>query len=409
MTTPPAIDSVHSTLKELRELVDTKVSFSAEEKAKMEKMHGVLDKHEENSQSINLKMINLEKENKETKERLENFEKLIIMQSKKTPVDYKKSEEYKKFGELVTTGPMPKEMDAQTKAYLRTDVGPLGGYLVQDFYVPEILAKMQEISPVRALSLVRTIMDKNVKININDTLPESYYEGEGVPAPTSAPTYIQKTQTAHRHQISIPLTRDILRFTPMSMENEIEKRVITKFAQKEGRLFLLGTGVSQPQGILTRVGTGSDDIEIVDTATSLTLTFNDVINLSGYLKQGYNGVYFMNKKTCNYLRTLQSSTGGYLWTIGGEFFPNTIVGERYVIMQDMPNMVTATGAGISGALGIGFGDFFNGYNILDAIQMEIVRDEVTLAGSAKVIFHWYRWNDGTVVLPEAFKILRIKA
>ncbi len=71
-------------------------------------------------------------------------------------------------------------------------------------------------------------------------------------------------------------------------------------------------------------------------------------------------------------------------------------------MQDMPDIATDS-------LSVLMGDFFRGYNILDAVNLEMIRDDLTEAAKARVLFTWHRWLDGQVVLAEAFKILKTKA
>ena len=61
------------------------------------------------------------------------------------------------------------------------------------------------------------------------------------------------------------------------------------------------------------------------------------------------------------------------------------------------------------SLSVGIGDFFRGYNILDSVNMSMIRDNITQAKKAMVVFTWHRWEDGRPVLEEAFKLLKTKA
>lgn len=53
-----------------------------------------------------------------------------------------------------------------------------------------------------------------------------------------------------------------------------------------------------------------------------------------------------------------------------------------------------------------FGDFSRGYRIIDRTGLAIVRDDVTRAGEAIVLFVMHRWNTGIVTVPEAFRMMR---
>ena len=82
--------------------------------------------------------------------------------------------------------------------------------------------------------------------------------------------------------------------------------------------------------------------------------------------------------------------------------PSTIVDVPYVIMQDMPDIAVD-------ATPILLGDFFRGYTVLDAMDLEMIRDDITLADQRSVLFNWFRFLDGKVTIPEAFKLLKVKA
>ena len=186
------------------------------------------------------------------------------------------------------------------------------------------------------------------------------------------------------------------------METEIFADVSTAFAQKEGNKFLLGSGVKQPEGIITRAGAGANDVPFTETESSGVVSLDDVIKLAGEQKLGYNSIYSFNRRTLTELRTERDSNGNYLWTFGAERFPTQINGFNYVLMQDLGDIAI-------GAFPVLFGDYFNGYNILDSVQMEVVRDEVTRKKEAIVEFTWFSWLDGRVVLGEAFQLLKVKA
>jgi HK97 family phage major capsid protein len=78
--------------------------------------------------------------------------------------------------------------------------------------------------------------------------------------------------------------------------------------------------------------------------------------------------------------------------------PNTIDGDPYVEVPDMPN----EGAGTTP---VAYGDFARGYNLVDRIAMEMLRDPYTQATSGNVRFIFRRRLGGQVVLAEAIRKL----
>ena len=372
--------------------------MGGEEKAKYEKAASDLEKFDAQNQESVLKQAELVKENLDIQERVNNLEN-ITSKASVVSSDYKESPEYKALELLSKSNSfVSSEINPEFQKYLRTDVGTEGGYTVPAPISAEILKKVEEISDVRRLSRVRTITTKTLSIPVRNTIPSATYEGEAEAVGDSNSTYESETMTAHRLTTNIPVTRDLLNFSQFSFEAEIMADAATSFAQKEGNKFLLGTGVKQPLGILDT----TSGVATTDSAASGAVSMVDVIQLIGQLKTGYNPVFAFNRLTLAALRSEQDGNGNFLWRIGAEGMPNDIAGFPYVILQDMPDIA-------SSSLSVLFGDFARGYNILDATQMELIRDDLSLKKQAMVEFCWFRWNDGRPVLAEAFKILKTKA
>ena len=387
------VETVQTEHKSLTEKME---SFSGVDKETLEKIDVTLKDYDEKNQEVLLAATELKNAHTDTQERLANMEKNLLTTKKDDP-NYKESEEYKALNQYCIKG--LETLGMEERKFLRTDVGAQGAFLVPEVLAEDILKKIEEISDVRRLSRVRSRLGvKTLNIPIRNTIPTASYEGEAEQVDESESTYESQTMTAHRQTVNTNVTTDILEFAGFDMESEIMTDATVAFAQREGNRFLQGTGVKQPLGILdTTTGIAQTESTVVGQ-----VPFDDVIQLFGQLKVGYDPVYFFNRLTLVTLRTEKDSNGNYLWRIGGETQPTTINDVPYVILQDMPDIA-------ANSLSIGIGDFFRGYNILDAVNLSMIRDNVTQARKAQVIFTWHRWNDGRPVLTEAFKLLRTKA
>ncbi len=414
---PLDLEKIGHAIKEMRNTLDTipngedlkgmESKLKALDGLDHEKVTNILEfmeKQDDANQKLTLEKAAIEKDKKEHVERIETLENQVVkMTASVDAKDYKQSVEFKAFNELcrVDSPTDLKSEFAEATKTLRTDVNEFGGFLVPVTIATEILKEIEEISPVRAFSRIRTIRAKTLQIPIRQTIPTAAYEGEAEEADLSQSTYAAETMTAHRQHTIIPITRDQLSFPDFDMSSEIQEDAMTAFAQREGNRFLLGTGVKQPQGIIERSTVNGGDI-VTTNISGGSVTFDSVIQLLGGLKVGYDPSYFFNRQTLVDLRVEKDSNGNYLWRQGGETLPTEINGIRYLIMQDMPDN-SATN------IAVGIGDFFRGYNILDALQMELVRDNFTRKREAIVEFSWNRFNDGRVVLGEAFKLLQVTA
>ena len=381
-------------VKELRSEMDKKMPDTG----KLEKINDFLDKQEEISQALTKRNGEIDKEAKELKERLEGLEvELSRKGGKGDGVNYKEMAEYKTLNQWCKDG--TDTITQEEMKTLRTDSDVAGGFLVHPEFDTVITKKITEISDIRSIARVRTISAKSLEMPVRATLPESRYEGEGELGLDSTSTYSSETVTAFRHTFSTPITQDMLMDAAFDMETEIVGDAAEAFAQKEGALFINGTGHKQPAGYL-------QDARITDSAresqVSATLDADDILLLTGDLKTGYNPTYTLNRRTLAFLRTLKSTTGQFLWMPGlNGVVSNSLAGFPYLIANDMPDIAV-------NAFPVAFGDFFRGYVIVDRSGTSIIRDQFTLKKQAIVEFTMNRWNTGQVILPEAIKVIKVK-
>jgi HK97 family phage major capsid protein len=218
--------------------------------------------------------------------------------------------------------------------------------------------------------------------------------GEGGTASEDQSSYGEEEIFAEKLMVYSISSTEMLQDAAFNMESEINQDVAEDFAQLEGAAFVNGNGVKKPFGFLQDSNIVSSNSGVADNITG-----DSLIDITGELKTGYNPVYLMNRRTLADIRQLKSGDGQYLWASGlaaGQ--PNTLNGEPYVSMIDMPDI----GAG---NVPVAYGDFTRGYYIVDRVGMSMIRDDVTLATSGKIRFIFNRRVGGKVVLPEAIKTI----
>jgi HK97 family phage major capsid protein len=100
------------------------------------------------------------------------------------------------------------------------------------------------------------------------------------------------------------------------------------------------------------------------------------------------------------VRKLKDNNKQYIWMPGLQNgAPNTIDGDPYVEVPDMPN----EGAGNTPIV---YGDFRRAYTWVDRISMEMLRDPYTQATSGNVRFIVSKRVGGQVVLAEALRLVK---
>lgn len=390
----PTIADVAQAVEELRGEFEKK----SPDFEKVDKIESFLQEQEQKNQELVAESKAAEKREEELKERMDALEVEIARAGPGSEKSYRESEEYKALETYVKEGVYG--VTPEQKAILRTDSDVQGGVLVIAEMDNSTTKKITEISNIRSIARVRTIGSKSLEVPVRNTIPTAQYEGETEEGPEDTSTYQSETLTAFRQTVTIPITQDMLMDAAFDMEAEIMQDGAESFAQGEGQGFVTGTGFKQPHGFTvdTRVVSGARI-----SAASGTIGFDDVMNLTGDLKTGYNPIYVFNRRTLAFLRTLKGGDGHPLWQPGmNGVVANTVNGFPYLIANDMPDIA-------SGTLPVAFGDFARGYTIVDRTGMAVIRDEVTLKKKAIVEFTLQRWNTGQVVLPEAIKLLQVAA
>lgn len=382
-------------------------SLTAENKSAFDKISADLKKSDAEAQKLSLKFVAIENEKKEAEDRIKNIENQVVMASKENTGNYKESNEYKAFNDLIVKYGKDKnfhisQLSADEAKYLRTDVGTEGGYTVPTVLDNQFLKEAVEISPVVGMVRRRNLPGvKTLDIPIRSDISTAYWAGEHEAIEKSNSKYKLASLTAHALGVQTETTRDLINTSGIDIVGELTVDAQEAFGKEMGRAILLGTSVKQPQGILDN----SSGVERVDSAASGLITLDDVINLSSNLKTSYSNssiTYGFNRRVLNQLRTEQTNDGQYLWRVGGETMPAKISDIPYVILPDMPGVAVDNTPVI-------VGDFFRGYTLLDAMGMELVRDDVTKASQRSIIFNWFRFLDGRTTIPEAFKLLKVKA
>jgi HK97 family phage major capsid protein len=394
VTTKDVVEAVG----ELRKNLEKYGQDSAEYKSAQEKTLKTLEEQEKKSAEILAGQKKAEKEALGLIERVKTLELELSKSSGPSDINHKETPEYKSLQRFVQVG--ESKMTADEIKTMRMDDNTAGGYLTTTEMDNEIIKTITEISPVRQVSRVKTIGKKTLEVPKRTAILVATYEGEAADGDESQSVYGNEQLTAHRQTVTVPYTQDLLMDSVFDLEAEINNDVAESFAKGEGTNFVLGDAAKKPEGFLVNADIVAG---AVDTIGSGTISGDDILLLTGELKVGYNPLYGFNRQTLAFLRTLKGSDGHYLWQAGlAPNVPNTLAGEPYAVMQDMPSIAV-------GALSVIYGDFMKGYLVVDRTGMMIIRDEFTGKKAAIIELTFHRWNTGQVVLSEAFKALKIKA
>jgi len=284
---------------------------------------------------------------------------------------------------------------------LSTDDLANGGALVIDENAPEIERLLVERSPVRELARVTTLTQGGrlrIPLEGSTAFQTGWIAERQSRSETTTGTTAEKFIDAHGLYANPKVTVEMLADSGYDVEGWINESLAEQFAKTEGTGFISGTGMGQPEGLLT-----NPDVGERETANSGAIVADDFLNLKGDLPEFYanNGVFLVKRSTKTALRLLKDGQGQYLWQPSLQAgSPPTFDGSPIREAVDMP----AISGGNTVAL---FGDFRNAYWIIDKSGMTMIRDAVTEKGF--VLFYTERRTGGGVYRAEAVKKLTVKS
>lgn len=277
---------------------------------------------------------------------------------------------------------------------IRSDIGEYGGFLCPPEYASELNRTMIEFSPVRQFARVKRTSSKVYREPIRLGIPQATRPGEAREGGSSGSNYGMNDFTPHRLTNTIGITYDELYFNAYDVANELMRDNADAFSVTEGQEFFNGDGVEKGKGWSVDA-----NVPEYESATS-TLSFDDIIKITGELKRGYDPMFMFNRKTLAYLRTLKDSGGRYLWNPAfgdaASGAPATINGFRY-----SADFIEFNDVDVADGFPILFADMPRFYQIVDRTDMTVIRDEYTQKKNGIVEFTMNKWCVGKPKIYEA--------
>lgn len=281
----------------------------------------------------------------------------------------------------------------QVSNVLQEGVDSDGGYLVPVEYDKRLIDVLNEENIMRTLGTKITTSGEH-KINIAATKPAAAWIEEGGTLSFGDATFDQIYLDAFKLHVAIKVTEELLYDSAFNLENYIITEFGKALANAEEDAFLNGDGKGKPLGIFAKTGGGQ-------SAGTLTaaLKSDDLIDLIYSLKRPYrkNASFILNDATLAQVKKLKDNNGQYLWQ------PSYQAGEPDRILG-----YTVRTSAYAPTDAIAFGDY-RYYNIGDRGSRSFKQLNELFAGNGMIGFVAKERVDGKLVLPEAVKILGLKA
>lgn len=290
--------------------------------------------------------------------------------------------------------------------------GEAGGYTVPKVVSAKIIQRIFETSPIRSVASVENISSDAVEFILDDEEASFGLVSElGSRSDTDSPDLAVRKIAVHEFYAQPVISNRLLQDSQFNLEGWIANKVSKKLERAENTYFVTGNGVDRPRGFTTyAAGTYSSSnnfydrtgIQQVNMGSSSTFTGAGLLELQGALKADYRSgaVWLMGRDTHTELLKLMYTDNKFhpLRASGVNNEELTLLGKRVVIAEDMPALS-------SGNLAVAYGNFSEGYQIVDRVGISLIRDNVTAKGRVK--FFFTKRTGGDVLNTEAIKLGKV--
>ncbi len=288
--------------------------------------------------------------------------------------------------------------------------GPDGGYLVAPPVERDILRRLANISPIRAVATVREISTSSYRKAFSLTGPATGWVAEADLRPQTNNQQIVDMSFPAMELYAMPAaTQNLLDDAAVDIEQWIASEIDTVFAEQEGNAFITGNGANKPTGLLAypKVAQASwSNGKTGYLTTGVAANFaasnpsDNLVDLIYSLRAGYrqNASFLMSRKTQALIRKFKATTGEYLWAPPASLgAPSTLMNFPVIESEDMPDIA-------ADSFSIAFADFRRAYLIVDRRGIRVLRDPY----SAKpyVLFYTTKRVGGGIQDFDAIKLLK---
>lgn len=341
---------------------------------------------------------------------------------------------------LVTQDTKERKYSSAFEAYMRkgfADLGPTdrktlsegtdtaGGFLVPEDYQTELIKKLAVATAVRPLARTMTTGRDLVSFpRVNYTTDNQYtsgvrltWTGELPAAATTArvtdPVFGKINIPVHTAMASMPISNDLIEDAVFDVQGYSSDLISEAFALGEDNVFINGTGVNQPMGILTEVDGNGPTSQASGTSAAI-YTAADAHNGKRINDLYYNtpaqyrgrGVFVMTSLTLQAVEDLVDAQERPLireMAIGnlGQGEPVMLKGKRIVVDEFVPEIA-------ANSLSVIFGDW-SGYLIIDRVGLSIQRLTEIYAETNLTVLLARRRLGAYCTEPYRFRVLKCAA
>lgn len=284
-----------------------------------------------------------------------------------------------------------------------------GGFLVRPADFLRILNEKAAISSLQDRVSRDIVTTKTVPIPIDeDNGLEAKAVGERGAIVESQMTARQIELSIKRFGIQFYYTQELIE-SMKNPENRIARKVTDAFKRKINKMILFGAGGDQNEfvGILENLAVdGKRGFHVVENSgkTPGAITLADLRNLwkvNHIAPYREGAVWTMSTDLLADLRFEEGNNGQFKWTTEiTDGIPLRLNGQPVIEIYEMDDV-------IKGGYPIIYGDLGAAYQIIEYANSYMIRDNITRATQAEIIYTFFRFMDGKPTDTKALVVMKV--
>lgn len=281
---------------------------------------------------------------------------------------------------------------AMVQNAMSTTTGSEGGFTVPTEIATMVIDALKTFGGMRSVAnIIRSSAGNDWQYPASDGTSEvGEIVGQNAAATTGEITFTQVPLVTYKYSSKkIALPWELVQDSVIDIVSFVVNRLATRLGRITNTHFTVGTGSSQPFGIVARATSG----KVGTTGQTTTVIYDDLVDLEHSVDPAYRGraQYMMNDASVKVLRKIKDSQNRPIFVPGYEAgavvnggAPDTLMGRNIIVNQDMAVMA-------ANAKSIICGDF-SLYTIRDVMSAEVRRfDDSAFALNGQVGFcGWQR-------------------
>jgi HK97 family phage major capsid protein len=295
--------------------------------------------------------------------------------------------------------------DILIQAALQADSNPAGGYLLAPMQMVAGLIKfVDDMLFIRRLATIFTITDSDslgAAALDADPADAAWTSELGTGDEDSTMAFGKRELKPNPCAKRIKVSNKLLAKAG-NAEGLVTQRLGYKFGVTQEKVFLTGSGASQPLGLFTASASGISTGRDVSTGATDGYTADGLIDAKYSLKGPYhaNAQWLLPRTGVQKIAKLKDGNGQYLWQ------PSIQIGQPDRLLNFPINMSEHCPATFTTGLYVGMLADFSHYWIVDGLSFQIQRLIELYAATNQVGFIGRLEVDGMPVLEEAFARLK---